>query len=347
MGLCINGIKIGMPYINGAKHNAFINGQRIWTSAPSAPPDGAEYFRFTVQDNGSFGIPCSGVHGSTSSYQTYNWIIDWGDGALQAASGIGSAAATIPHTYTDSLATHQITIYQVEQSANGWLAAFGCSTSQTASNLAKIKTVNSQITATMKTMGSFAFYQMFRGCTGLTSVPVNILPATALSAYCYKNMFVSCNNLTTLITLPATILETECYSGMFMGCNKFTTTMDFPATDLALYCCLSMFSGCNGLTTIKPLPATKLAEGCYQTMFEGCHNLATLPNGVLPAGAGKLTKDSNYVGMFMHCWGLTHIGNINANWFSSRAAKSQTSMFFDCEDIAAPITYASIPEAWK
>jgi hypothetical protein len=77
MGLFINGIKIGRPYINGLQHNAYINGKKIWAEGQGPVPIDDGEFSFTVQDEGSFSIPVLGVSGGVSSYQSYNWSIDW------------------------------------------------------------------------------------------------------------------------------------------------------------------------------------------------------------------------------------------------------------------------------
>jgi hypothetical protein len=50
MGLYINGVKMGKPYINGVKHNAYIGGKKIWNDA--SIPEGA--FSITAQDDGFF-----------------------------------------------------------------------------------------------------------------------------------------------------------------------------------------------------------------------------------------------------------------------------------------------------
>ena len=57
---------------------------------------------------------------------------------------------------------------------------------------------------------------MFDGCTSLTSVPINLLPATTLCDWCYSYMFYECISLSTAPALPATGLAPEgCYEGMF------------------------------------------------------------------------------------------------------------------------------------
>jgi hypothetical protein len=244
MGLIINGTKMGMPFINGVKHNAFINGQKIWRGD-------TESFKFLVADAGSFNIPVSGVNGGGSTYQSYNWEINWGDGNIETVSGGGHNTATIPHTYSDGVGSHTITIKPNGTATQGWFNAFGAGGTQIA-NLAKIKQLYSPITSRMRTMNDYAFCNMFQNCTGLTSIPANLLPATTLATSCYYSMFQGCTGLTSLPAnlLPATTLANDCYHSMFSGCSKLTSIPYgfLPATTLVYRCYALMFNECSGLT---------------------------------------------------------------------------------------------------
>ena len=174
------------------------------------------------------------------------------------------------------------------------------------------KTNWNEITA----LPEYCYYQMFQGCTSLTTAPA--LPATTLANSCYRNMFLFCNNLTTAPTLPATRLADYCYSGMFKGCASLTTAPALPATTLANYCYNQMFQGCTSLTTAPELPITTLANGCYSSMFYGCTSLTTAPE--LPA---TTLANSCYSTMFYGCTSLNSIKclatnisarNCTANW---------------------------------
>lgn len=65
---------------------------------------------------------------------------------------------------------------------------------------------------------SFAFYNLFFDCFGLTSA--TDLSATELAEYCYSCMFEACKGLTKAPVLPATNLSEHCYSSMFEGCTN-------------------------------------------------------------------------------------------------------------------------------
>ena len=102
-----------------------------------------------------------------------------------------------------------------------------------------------------------------------------LLPATTLTEYCYRSMFVSCSTLEKAPSiLPATELAQYCYYKMFRNCTSLTTAPDIlPATELAKYCYNETFYGCSALKTAPVLPATTLTQACYANMFYNCTSL--------------------------------------------------------------------------
>lgn len=128
------------------------------------------------------------------------------------------------------------------------------------------------------TLTSDCYWEMFYGCTSLTTSPE--LPATTIGTRCYNDMFKNCTSLITAPTiLPATIFKGYCYNGMFQGCTALTTAPIILGNSFASYSsysCASMFAGCTALTTAPDLPATTLASGCYQSMFSGCSSLNSI-----------------------------------------------------------------------
>ena len=74
------------------------------------------------------------------------------------------------------------------------------------------------------TMDGGCYYNMFYGCTSLTTAPE--LPATTLANNCYRYMFEDCTALVSVPALPATTLANYCYQGIFGGCTsiKLSTT---------------------------------------------------------------------------------------------------------------------------
>ena len=163
---------------------------------------------------------------------------------------------------------------------------------------------------------NYAFYELFKDCTTVTSAENLVLPATTLANDCYNSMFAGCTSLETAPSLPATSLATRCYSQMFYGCSTLTTAPSLSATTLADYCYYYMFQGCTSLTTAPSLPATTLANNCYDTMFKGCSSLTTAPE--LPA---TTLTEYCYQSMFAYCTSLNYIKCLATN-ISARGCTS-------------------------
>ena len=166
---------------------------------------------------------------------------------------------------------------------------------------------------------------MFNGCTSLITTPA--LPATTLASRCYYNMFKGCASLTTTPTLSATRLADYCYQNMFRGCANLTSAPALPATTLASFCYDSMFYACNKLTSTPELPATRLTDYCYQNMFNGCTNLTTTP--ALPA---TTLADYCYSHMFQGCSSLTTAPELPA---TTLADNCYHNMFNGCTSLIA------------
>ena len=159
----------------------------------------------------------------------------------------------------------------------------------------------------------YSFTNLFSGCTGMASAENMILPATTLSTGCYYNMFAGCTSLTTAPELPATDLQYQCYSSMFANCSSLTSAPQLPATTLAGYYCYSyMFRGCTSLTTAPELTATTLSTGCYGGMFEDCTSLTTAPE--LPS---TTLANGCYGSMFLGCTSLTTAPVLSATTLST------------------------------
>ena len=127
--------------------------------------------------------------------------------------------------------------------------------------------------ATNLTNYSYAFKNLFKGCTTIVDASRLRLPATTLASNCYSDMFRGCSSLTAAPELPAKTLTPYCYASMFYNCSLLTSASALPVKTLANNCYSSMFSGCTSLTTAPELPATTLTTGCYQYMFYGCKKI--------------------------------------------------------------------------
>jgi hypothetical protein len=95
---------------------------------------------------------------------------------------------------------------------------------------------------------------MFRGCTGLETLPADLLPATTLAMDCYKEMFYGCTGLTVAPDLPAPTLNEYCYSTMFYGCTKLSSVK-----------CLATYV--FGTALNNWLNGAGTAEGCERKLY--------------------------------------------------------------------------------
>ena len=150
------------------------------------------------------------------------------------------------------------------------------------------------------------------------------LPATTLAENCYRSMFGNCASLRTVMSiLPAMTLANSCYRYMFGNCYTFGTVMSIlPATTLAQDCYRDMFKNCWNLTAAPELPATTLANSCYYNMFYGCDSLTTAPK--LPA---TTLANSCYYSMFSGCTSLTTAPKLPA---TTLANSCYNQMFYGC-----------------
>jgi len=146
--------------------------------------------------------------------------------------------------------------------------------------------------------GEYAFFKLFFQNSNIINHP-NLeieLPATTLSASCYRNMFYSCTKLTQAPKLPAKKLEEACYASMFCYCSALKEFPEMAATDMAYMSCTWMMMK-TGIETAPELPAMNLARSCYEFMFSECPDLRKGPS-VLPATELAATC---YTGMFQRC----------------------------------------------
>ena len=196
-------------------------------------------------------------------------------------------------------------------------------------NASKIKSLDTKtLVLPATTLTARCYKELFYGCSGLTAAPA--LPATTLAESCYEKMFSHCPGLTAAPALPATRLAGSCYEHMFYGCTSLSAAPALPATILASGCYDSMFSYCTGLGVAPALPATSLAGYCYYSMFSGCTGLTAAP--ALPATS--LARNC-YYSMF---WGCTSLEAAPALPATSLADHCYESMFSGCTSLKAAPT---------
>lgn len=183
----------------------------------------------------------------------------------------------------------------------------------------------------------YTFRHLFKGCTGLTDAGNLILPATALTVFCYASMFADCTSLVNVPVLPATVLASNCYNQMFLGCSSLVNAPVLPATTLARECYTGMFADCTSLVTAPVLPATNMEIGCYWGMFAYCSSLVNAP--IL---ASTSLDGACYQSMF---WGCSSLVNAPVLPATTLAGSCYHSMFADCTSLTtAPVLPATTLE---
>lgn len=193
------------------------------------------------------------------------------------------------------------------------------------------------------------FYNLFVNAgSALLNAGDLILPATTLTAFAYKHMFMECSGLKYGPDLPATALGDECYREMFFGCTSLVKTPDLPATVLKRLCYQCMFKNCSSLTNAPDLLADTLAEECCASMFENCTLLTETP--ILYSDT--LTTNC-YAHMFYGCTSLSKVTCLATNISASNCVYSwlydvnpSGTFYKDSSMQSWPSGYSGIPSGW-
>lgn len=190
------------------------------------------------------------------------------------------------------------------------------------------------------------FYNLFYHNSKLVDISDLELPATTLTAHCYRGMFSKCSSITTAPSLPATTLADYCYSNMFSSCTNLTAAPVLPATTLTEGCYYQMFSE-TAIQTAPVLPATIAVDSCYRGMFSGCTSLTTAPE--LPAA--NVTLYNCYSQMFNGCTSLNSVTVGATDWNSGSTTYwlknvSATGTFTKPASTTIPTGIDGIPSGW-
>lgn len=153
---------------------------------------------------------------------------------------------------------------------------------------------------------------MFKGCTNLI-YPPEYMPNDEESAYigvsAFFEAFRGCENMISMPDLPCTRLKASCYEGMFHGCESVIRSMSaLPATTLANGCYKEMFSTCYAMQQIPELPAVLVPDNAYNGMFQYCFELRDVTIPATTCNAGSLNA------MFQSCRSLSRIEVSFTTW---------------------------------
>lgn len=115
----VNGVAYNSMFLNGVKYNrCMVNGKDYFGGKPKG-----EVFQITINTNGTnfFWLPTMGY--LNGGYNSYNWIVDWGDGSVSEHDGAGGAISGVYHEYPIR-GSYKITIMPKDADEKGWLRAF-------------------------------------------------------------------------------------------------------------------------------------------------------------------------------------------------------------------------------
>ena len=169
---------------------------------------------------------------------------------------------------------------------------------------------------------NYCYYDLFIYCYNLTVVPE--LPCMNVRPYCYFQMFAGCTSLVNVPVLPAVFLTEGCYRGMFSGCTSLVTPPVLNSTVISSYTYYQMFDGCTSLATAPELPCTYVLAYSYYRMFYNCTSLTTAPK------LSAMRMDSYcYAYMFLGCTSLVNVPDLPTVIY----AASHRGMFYGCESL--------------
>ena len=161
------------------------------------------------------------------------------DITLSTAAAIGNPVATTGFLYSmDKQVWNDFTLGSTSFTIPAGQSAYFRSASETALSAISGNDANNQWKFTMSGSGSvevegnvmsllnntevgaYGLASLFKGCTQITNVDKNLLPATELAEGCYQSMFEGCSNLQTAPELKVSTLVSSCYAKMFKGCSS-------------------------------------------------------------------------------------------------------------------------------
>ncbi|MCL2136740.1 MAG: hypothetical protein FWH40_04360 [Coriobacteriia bacterium] len=222
---------------------------------PTATGELEQAFYLTVRipaDNTTFILQTSSYLNGTFGGKPYNWMVDWGDGVVEARSGTSSQDGGIPHAYT------LVGDYTIAITPNGtteaWLGAFGFE-----------GTIDGSLISANKRLVIGAPSLITPQMTRTTAQIEGSEPAPD---YEWSRAFYFCMSL---VEAPS-----------FAGWENVTSVGNGFAS--------GMFSNCDRLNAFPlgfqlPQGLVEAGDSFAASLFYWCHSLATLPNGfTLPQG---------------------------------------------------------------
>ena len=282
-------------------------------------------------ENGNIQMLLRGTSASISITSTEdNYVIDWGDGSTEQASGTGSK--TYSHTYTDN------SLFQVEVSNHtgitSCIGSTSCLIAYWSIGNSAVKDITFSGYSKLKYFGNVFKNDSDRTnansllsyCSSLTSVDLTPLAGwTNVTDASY--MFKNCSGLTSVdLTSLAGWTNVTKADNLLSYCSGLTSV---DLTPLAGWTNVTKASNllyrCSGLTSVDLTPLagwTNVTDASY--MFYYCSSLTSVD--LTPLAGWTNVTDAGY--MFYNCSGLTSVDLTSlAGWTNVTNA---SYMFYNC-----------------
>lgn len=182
----------------------YLGGDLVWESTPPGPAPhdySQDYLTIEANEAGTFYV------------RDENFDFSKNEGSW--TSGIGNTAMTLAQG--DKVRFRAANNYSMRGMFSGNTMSF-----QVYGNIESME-YGDNFSGQTSIHVSSAFSQYFLSSTGLTSAENLVLPATALTSYCYNSMFEGCTSLTQSPVLPDAHGASYCYGQMFSGCTSLSS----------------------------------------------------------------------------------------------------------------------------
>lgn len=261
-------------------------------------------------ENGNIQMLLQGPSASISITSTEdNYVIDWGDGNAEQASGTGSK--TYSHTYTD------YSLFQVEiKNHTGITSCIGsssCLIAYWSIGNSAVKNITFSYCSKLKYFGNVFkndsdrtdASQLLQGCSGLTSVDLTPL-AGCTNVTKASNLLFNCSGLTSIDLTPlAGWTNMTKANNLLYNCSGLTSIDLTPLADWTNVTEASqLLHGCSGLTSVGLTPLAGWTNVKYaDRLLRDCSGLTSVDLTPL-AGWTKMTSNSS---LLLSCLKLTSI----------------------------------------
>lgn len=188
-----------------------------------------------------------------------------------------------------------------------------------------------------KNINTYAFAEMFMGCTSLTTgitFGATVSSSDNIYPYACESMYEGCTSLTSASFPKNTNLGGNyTYSKMFKGCASLTTVPSVPSSiGMQNYTFFETFKNCTSLTNVSNFALSYGSAHCFESCFEGCTSLVTAPT--LNSLSTSSTYEYEFASMFKGCTSLTTVPACVSSLTNIAKLGLFDSMFDGCSSLA-------------